>query len=171
VTFVTLDTGDHWFVHSLKLHHVDRRVKSNNGKNLLMSISSTGILVFGFDLGGEEGALPLPELLGEDETFEDFIADEAGIEPWKEGLGDEYYARKRAAIAACPVDLVIHCSFEYAMWILAIRGTEINAPRGYPQIVKGWDVPQEKIEAARKWCLDYGVEWQEPTWILCSIYG
>lgn len=138
-----------------------------------MGISSNGVLAFGFDLGedlSETGLKPDDE---GDWEFEDLIAKEAGIEPWSENAAEDRYDRKKTAIAACPVDLVQHCSFDYPMYILAVRGTYLTASRGYAEKIapEFINVPPENIEKAKKWCDDHRIKWQEPSWILASLYG
>ena len=138
-----------------------------------MSQSTDGILAFGFDLGIEDEQ-PLEHLLGEDfDDLDDFLASEAGIPPWNHDSPEDYWNQKNAALAASPVELVSHCSGEYPMYILAVRGTYKNASRGYPEVLTPdyFTVPQEKINAARKWCEDHKVEWQEPSWILASMWN
>lgn len=144
-----------------------------------MGISSDGLLVFGFPIG-EEDENPLPNLLGDGEDFEDFedfIADEAGIGQWSDYFTDEqsshYLAKKCEVVAACPVDLVRHCSYEYPMYFLAVRGTDRSASRGSPEEIslESMAVAPEKIEAAKQWCVEHNIEWQEPKWYLASLYG
>lgn len=136
-----------------------------------MGISSDGILCFGFDLGVEDES---PEFLGEFEDLDEYLRDDANIPEWsKENSGRDYFEKVKKVIDECPVDLRMHCSYDYPMYILTIRGTEIRASRGYPEKITPdmLSVQKEKIEAAKEWCENHGVEWQEPSWILCSIYG
>lgn len=135
-----------------------------------MGTSTDGILVFGFDIGVEDEQ-PLENILGEGEEFDDFIADEAGIEQWSENVSADYWQRRKIAIKSCPVELVTHCSYNYPMYILAVRGTQLTASRGYPEEVISLHVDQEKIDSAKNWCETHGIEWQEPKWLLCSLWG
>jgi hypothetical protein len=86
---------------------------------------------------------------------------------------EKYWEAQRAAEAACPVDIVSHCSGEYPMYIVAIRGTERTANRGSPEVIDpaSLAVPAEKIEAAKAWCEAHRIEWQEPHWLLCSMWN
>lgn len=136
-----------------------------------MSQSTDGIIAFGFDAGEES---PVEHLLGEEfDDLDDLLASEAGISPWDHNSGKDYWKKKEAALAETPVELIHHCSGDYPMYILAVRGTHMNASRGYPQVIAPdfFAVPQEKIEAAKKWCEDHQVEWQEPSWLLASMWN
>jgi hypothetical protein len=137
-----------------------------------MGISTDGILAFGFDLGleGEK-----PEFLGDHEDIDEMVTAEAGLtapehrdyeRDWR-----EYWKAKKAALAACPIELIEHCSGEYPMYIIAVRGTGGYARRGYAQKVDTSPPAPEKIEAARAWCEAHGIEWQEPCWLLASFYS
>ena len=148
-----------------------------------MGISSDGILVFGVDLGCEEEWFPtvLPDAIIKELTgdgFDNYIYRCAGVPEFRDDeTEDEQDARweaQRAAINACPVKDVLHCSYDYGMWILAVRGTEMIAPRGCPQEITSdkLQVPPEKVEAFKAWCTEHGIELHtEPGWILTSVYG
>lgn len=72
----------------------------------------------------------------------------------------------------CPADMVMHCSYDYPMYILAVRGTETTASRGYPETLDDAlpTVPSEKIDAFKAWCAERGID-GDPKWILCSMWG
>lgn len=148
-----------------------------------MGVSTDAILAFGFDLGEE-----LPEGLrnykGEpDEDDEDgfefceLIRHEAGIAgyPGEVETEEERKARWAACSAAeneYPVELIYHCSYDYPMYFLSVRGTQRTANRGYPTAVEMCaPVAQEKIDAMRAFCERYGIEWQEPRWFIFSMWG
>jgi hypothetical protein len=139
-----------------------------------MGISSDGILVYGIDFGEE---MPNPEWEEHDEEFDldDLIAEEAGLPVWRENMTNqestEYWAKKRELVAACPVEMVYYCSYDYSMHILAIRGTRLKASRGYAEEVPTFEVDAEKKDAFKQWCESHGVEYSEPKWLLCSMYG
>jgi hypothetical protein len=137
-----------------------------------MGISSDGLLIYGFDLGIEDEQ-PFSELLADNEEFDDFIANEAGIEGWTENAKDDYWKRYREAVEACPVELHIHCSYDYPMYVLGVRGANFTAYRGDPTIIEkdAFNISEDKIKAAKEWCEKYKIEWQEPKWVLCSLYG
>jgi hypothetical protein len=133
-----------------------------------MGVSTDGILVFGIQLPEEE----TPEFLKEfDNDFETFIDSLNGLPQWGEEGHD---IRKTHAFRDnFPVDLVQHCSYEYPMYILAVRGTEITARRGYPNEIDPLTlyVDSDKVETLRKFCEEYNIEWEEPKWYLCSMWG
>lgn len=127
-----------------------------------MGISSDGVLVFGFTIG-EEG--DYPEFLGDCGGMDEFIAG-----PWKKG-GD--YGARQAIIDACPADLVAYCSYDYPMYVLAVRGTRLRAYRGDATEVTPdhFAVSPERVEAFKEWCAEHHITYQEPKWLLCSMYG
>ena len=129
-----------------------------------MGVSSDGILVFGIELGIE------------DET-PGFLYDESGVEyefeemvDFELGVSDKPYAEREEARKMYPVDLQIHCSYDYPMYILAVPNAKISAWRGYPQELKEGlpEVPQEKVDALKAWAAERGIE-GEPCWILTSL--
>ncbi len=128
-----------------------------------MGVSTDAILVFGFEYG-EEGEDP--EFLGEHEDLDDFIYAKHGK------TYDDPYEERQALVRACPIDLVPHCSDDYPMHIIAIRDTETRARRGYAEVINPQSlvISEDKIAAARKWCEGHGIEWQEPKWLLCSMW-
>lgn len=127
-----------------------------------MGISSDGILYFGFEVGGEEEP---PEWMDGHEEFADFLIAKAGLPE-----DSPYEVRKRIE-DECPVELQMHCSFDYPMYILGVRGAEHRAHRGFVVEIDDLTVPQEKIDAAKAWCEANKIEWEEPGWLLCSMYG
>lgn len=146
-----------------------------------MGVSTDAILAFGFDLGDEDdGTLAerfSAEEDGDDFDFDDWIAKQAGaIYPAGHAGIDspEYvsYSEKRnAALAACPVEVITHCSYDYPMHFLALRGTEARAWRGHPRSVQTEPPQPERISAMRAFCEEHGIEWQEPQWHIFSMWG
>lgn len=126
-----------------------------------MGISTNAMLVFGFPCG-EEGESP--EWMGEHEEFSSWLAE-------KLGLPEEDYKAHFEAEKACPAELVIHCSYDYPMHVLAIQGLGKTAHRGYPQDVHPDDlrISPDAIAVFRDWCEKYGIEYQDPKWTLCSL--
>lgn len=125
-----------------------------------MGVSTDGILVFGIDLGEE-----LPEFL---EEFEDTWWD------FTDSISGETDYKKRSAFRdKFPVDLVRYCSYEYPMYILAVNGTETTVSRGYVEEIdpQQLTVEAEKIAALKNFCEEYGIEYSEPKWLLCSMWG
>ena len=128
-----------------------------------MGISSDGLLYFGFPVGGEDEP---PEWLEGFEDFDDYVCtDVPANADWK--------ARK-VVIDACPADLFMYCSYDYPMYILGVRGAEHRVNRGYTQEISVADltkVSPKQIEDLKQWCAANKIEWQEPKWFLCSMYG
>lgn len=144
-----------------------------------MSTSTNAILAFGFNLTGEDE--DIKEIFGVDEEeefdFEEWLLEEAGViyPAGHAGIDSPEYvaysSASKAAIAACPVELVMHCSAEYPMHFLAVRGTVKMAHRGYPQAITTWMPEQERIDAARAFCDELGIEWQESQWHIFSFWA
>lgn len=151
---------------------------------MIVGVSTNAILAFGFDLG-VEGAEELAELFmpgvdtEEDESFEfdEWIATQAGVVYPEEHSGidspefEDYSTKREAAIAACPVEVITHCSYDYPMYFLALRGTKISASRGYPVAITTPTPTAEQIAAMRAFCEQHGIEWQEPSWHIFSLWG
>jgi len=129
-----------------------------------MGVSSDGILYFGFQVGGEE---ELPEWMDGFEDFDDFLVTKAGLPD------NAAYAERKPVINSCPAELQLFCSYDYPMYVLGMRGAEHRAYRGDIVEIGATEltVSQEKIDAFKAWCVAHGIEWQEPKWLLCSMYG
>ncbi len=143
-----------------------------------MGVSTDGILAFGFDIGVEDSDEPewMKKFKLEDEDSFDF--DEWLIKDtdnWYRGMPDAeakaLWAERYRLKAVCPIQFVIHCSYDYAMYILAIRGTYQSANRGSPLDANVERPAQEKIDAAKVFCEQHGIPWQEPRWVLASLWG
>lgn len=146
-----------------------------------MGVSTDAILAFGFDLGDEED-VTLAERFGAEEDddsfdFDEWIGKQAGaVYPaGYAGINSPeyvaYYEKLQAAIAACPVEVITHCSYDYPMHFLALRGTEARAWRGKPQTVQTEPPPPERIAAMRAFCEEHDIEWKEPQWHIFSMWG
>lgn len=129
-----------------------------------MGISSDGILYFGFQVGQDEEP---PEWMGEFDDFDDFLVAKAGLPD------DSPYEVRRGIIKECPAELQMYCSYDYPMYILGIRDAEHRVNRGYTAEITAENliVAPEKIAAFKAWCDANSIEWQEPKWLLCSMYG
>lgn len=129
-----------------------------------MGVSSDGILYFGFQVGGEDEK---PEWFGEYEDFDDWLIGQSDVSE------DAPYEIRKKIIEACPAEMQLFCSYDYPMYVLGIRGAEHRAYRG--DIVEigpaELSVDQIKVDAFKGWCIANGIEWQEPKWLLCSMYG
>lgn len=149
-----------------------------------MGVSTDAIIAFGFDLGEDK-----PECMEEYDDFEDFIAHAEGwADPSPSGSPewDAWYKthepemkaaweEKRKIVAACPVEIIYHCSCEWAMFVVAIRGTETRAWRGSPRELGTAEtvlrVDPARVERAKAWCEKVGIPWSEPKWLLFSMWG
>jgi hypothetical protein len=142
-----------------------------------MGVSTDALMAFGFDLGEE-----LPEsftaYLGDDENGEGFEADEfllrdydAGIPEWTPDGPPDYWHKRSEALGKLPVEIIAHCSGEYPMYFLAVRGTECQARRGYPSEAVQRDIALREIGAMRAFCEKHGIEWQEPRWHIFSMWN
>jgi hypothetical protein len=143
-----------------------------------MGVSTDGILAFGFDSGAEEGDLPewlqtYADSLEDEDSFdpEEFIAAKMGLPEWQEDGPDDFWKTRWAAVATCPIELVTYCSYDYQMYLVAIRGTEQRAKRGYRTEVDTTPPTAERIAEAKAWCEAAGIPWQEPKWLLVSMWG
>ncbi|HEY5851270.1 MAG TPA: hypothetical protein VIT62_10960 [Lysobacter sp.] len=134
-----------------------------------MGTSTNAILAFGFDIGEELPDSLLPEDEDEFFDFEEWLCGRLGLE-WSEGRDDDYWLKRRAAIEAFPVDLVAHCSGDYPMYFLAVRGTESTALRGTPQRVQLTPPSEAAIICMREFCAEHGIEWREPDWHIFSMW-
>lgn len=148
-----------------------------------MGQSTDAILCFGIPLNEEDST---PEFLNldndeDDETsydFDDLIEREAGLEDWfEEGISKEEKDRrwrvKHKTINDYPIDLIHHCSGNYLMYILAIRGTEIRSNRGDVTAIdpENLKVDQAKIDFLKTWCESHNVKWEDPRWYLVSMWN
>jgi len=141
-----------------------------------MSQSTDAILVFGIDYGGEPN-FPWRDEDNEDLDLETWWAKLNGLsEPEVEfsektkPLFHEYWEKKTELFKACPIEELTHCSGEYPMYILAVKGTEKKASRGYPE----YNVSLEPVDSFTliKFCQDHNISMpSKPSWILCSDWN
>lgn len=132
-----------------------------------MGTSTNGILVFGFEVGDEDQA---PSFLDGYEDFEEYLEDISGLPKW--GEPGHSWDEQRSFREQCPVDLVTHCHHDCRMYILAVRGTEHVAHRGFPKEINlaDLDVSTEKIAALKEWAAKRDLK-GEPAWLLCSMWS
>ena len=140
-----------------------------------MGISSDGILVFGIDLGDK---YPDKFIVDENTDFEEFLCKEANLEEWRADFSDEersaYYEKIFKIKDECPVEIVWYCSYDYIMYILAVKSTEILACRGKAiDVSDKMSIEQSRIDAAVKWCKEHGLDYsaKDFKWLLTSMYG
>ncbi len=139
-----------------------------------MGVSTDAILAFGIDIGEE-----IPEAieaLDLDDFDLDCLADHEGGLVWRADFTPEeenaYGKKARELHDAYPVELIIHCSYDYPMYIVAAKDSRYYASRGYSKTINPSDlkVKQEDIDALKAWCKKYNVE-GEPEWLLFSMWG
>ncbi len=135
-----------------------------------MGQSTDALLAFGVCLAQEGGELDFLAHASCDD-LDDMIRAEAGISD------GEYGEVWKAAKAAYPVDLIQHCSGDYPMWILAVRGTNLLARRGYPEDFDPakLTVTQDQIEALKAFVEKHAIELADgefkPSWLLFSNWN
>ncbi len=80
----------------------------------------------------------------------------------------------------CPVELVVHCSGEFQMYIIALAGTVTTAHRGYPvEIGPLWSCDRDRqyVETAMRHILTFckkhniALSNEDAQWWLCSMWG
>ena len=159
-----------------------------------MTISSNGIIAYGI-MFDEDNIENLP-WIGEDGDgdIDDWwvdvvhkwkppfvLFDESGnytndVKPPQEWIS-EYFDKRREFVKSLPklpIKMVIHCSFDYSMWIMAIPETVMSVSRGYPQ-----KIPDGFVHHDPQWdktlvefCEQYKIEIpDQPSWWLTSLYG
>ena len=132
-----------------------------------MGTSTDAILVYGFEIGSEDEP---PEFLEAfDGDFDEYLNDISGLP--KYGESGHTFEAQWAWRDSCPADMTMHCSYDYPMYILAVRGTKTTAYRGYPKEIKSLAIDEAKVSAFREWCEANGIEYQEPKWLLVSMWG
>lgn len=93
------------------------------------------------------------------------------LEPkWRKKL-DKSYEDQRKVDNDCPIELITHCSGEYPMDIVAVKGTTTKAWGGEPKEISGFEVDPKKLEAAAEFCRQHGIPFENPKWLLASYWG
>ena len=129
-----------------------------------MGTSTDAILVYGIECGED----CVPEFMEGFDDFDDYLDDLSGLPKWGEAGHD--FVKQKAFRESFPVSMTMHCSYEYPMYIVAVRGTETIASRGYANEITSIAVDEEKISAFKEFCEKNGIEGQ-PKWLLCSMWG
>lgn len=146
-----------------------------------MGVSTNAILAFGINLGGPEGGFD-PNWKSDYNSgrdWEDEYASRVGIsEPTHEYVkGDPayeaYWGAKRAAVKVCPVEIDTHCSYNYPEYAVVIRAASVTAYRGTPKTLTPDQlaIKPEWRDQIRDFCTLMGLKFQEPTWLLYSLWG
>ena len=143
-----------------------------------MGQSTNAIIAYGFDLGEElPQSLQIAREEDSDFEWESFLIADYGIEvpTWQPGQYEAYSEARKTALTQVPVDVIEHCSGDYPMYFLAVRGTDITARRGYPERLpprRPHDfVSQAQIDALYAFCKRHDIEWQEPGWHIFSMWN
>lgn len=130
-----------------------------------MGQSTDAILCFGVPLDNEEE--PPPFMEGYDE-LDELLMKEGGHPRW--GEPGHSFDAQREWLKGQPVEMVLHCSGDYPMYILAVRGTVTTASRGYPEEVQTTDPDHTLVNRFMSWLSDHNVE-GEPKWLICSMWN
>ena len=143
-----------------------------------MGVSNDAILAFGFSL--EER----PECLDIDgknyENFSDMVIDLELKEPNDsfEYPNDnnspewgKYYEDIKKIKENCPLELIWFCSYEYPMYFIALKGTKIQANRGYTELASMRNISAEDMDKLKDFCKKYSIDFKEPNWFLFSMNG
>lgn len=160
-----------------------------------MGVSTDGQLTFGYSFD-EDFEFPW-QVCDEDDCdnceheIEEWWMKEKGFKPTlypyseegggrKEGVSDEevdrYYKERREFNEAnpCPVKLVIHCSYDYPLYILAVPELSYTADRGYPKEITNemLSTGEEQKRTLKLFCKKYKIDCEgEPKWWLSSLWG
>jgi len=110
-----------------------------------MGISSDAMLIWGMDFG-EDPPFPFDVEGFETDVVWDYMKDHPLLEH------------------------VPHCSYESTMHVIGLRSTYKCASRGCP--VEMIEIPPVGDPTPiREFCEHFGLEYKEPSWILCSMMG
>ena len=90
--------------------------------------------------------------------------------PWfREGLDQKYEIEKQLK-ELIPIEIVDHCSCDYPLYIIGIKGYVHTAHRGYPETISTLEVLSEDLEKAQVFCEAYKIPFQNPQWFLASMW-
>lgn len=135
-----------------------------------MGVSNDALIAYGLDLGEDipEALQAMFDQYDIGGTYFDDLVD--AILNIDQNLS---YSEKKAARNKFPVDLLQHCSYDYPMYFLAIRGTDMRAYRGSPKAIPidHFKLSNEQIIAFNRFCVDIGVDPAEADWQIFSMNG
>lgn len=132
-----------------------------------MGTSTDAILCFGFPVGEEDQ--PHEWLEDCEGDFDKFLNKLSGMPEY--GEPGHSFDDQRKFRESCPAEMVMHCSYDYPMYILCVQGTETRAWRGSPKEVPNLYVYEGDISAFKSWCEANEIEYQDPKWYLCRYVG
>ena len=71
-----------------------------------------------------------------------------------------------------PVEVVLHCSYDYPMYIIAAKGKVYSARRGYPERIdtSKLTVTQKEMDTLKQFCAEHHID-GEIGWWLSSLWG
>lgn len=153
-----------------------------------MSISSDGQICYGvafeedyeFPWGEEDIEDWWIEKLRFQHSFELF--DESGEylpefhpRPPEEKI-NQYFGERREFLKQnpLPVKLVLHCSYDYPMYILAVSSSFLHTVRGYPEKFdpQNLTISEEEKKNLLDFCERYNLQYTDgPSWFLSSLFG
>lgn len=152
-----------------------------------MGMSASGIIAFGIPL--DEDELFFPERDEDDfgsylssydeDNFHRWVAEQAGVvapqAEWVEGSKNTewliYWDKQRKAVAEFPIEIVSHCSCDYPLYIIALRGTVMTAWDGEPREIVLPEISAEKVQMLIDFCAEHGIKGVAPRWLLTSNWG
>jgi hypothetical protein len=153
-----------------------------------MGTSTNAYLMYGYDLGSDEGWKI--QGLGEYETWEpDWLDEDEGIiesalnklraaagfteTDWR---ADGFFDRQKAADAQIGVEVESHCSGEYPMYVLSAK--KFTAYRGDVEVLDLATLQQAVIDEDLDGKLNRALDvlgfrpvQEKPAWLLCSYWG
>lgn len=145
-----------------------------------MSTSNDAIVAFGFNLEEERPNCLNIDQFDSYEKFDDMLVKTTLQEPQENfeyemknnsPQWEKYYKEAQEIKNKCPVELIIFCSYEYTMYFIALKNTEIRASRGSVKNVKMKDISEKEIQEFKNFCQKYDIKWVEPQWSLFGMNG
>jgi hypothetical protein len=134
-----------------------------------MGVSSDGILFYGFHFDEDE----LPEILSDNEEAED-PEDPEDLVAKLYGWDGKYpeYSFQWEKLHPSPIVVGTHCSYNYPMYYVAIKESDLSASRGTPEKVD-MAVGPNWGALLREFCEKIGIDFdkQNVGWWLASLYG
>jgi hypothetical protein len=115
-----------------------------------------------------QGFKPTVEIYDEDDNWIN------GVQPDRDTVVNYYNERHEfiKTMRELPVHPVTHCSCEYPMTILAVKGTFVSASRGNPKLINVSKLhvsPEDQAELL-EFCREYGIKYSlGPCWWLSSL--
>lgn len=143
-----------------------------------MGVSTDGILAYGFSLGED---FDCTKVFGyENDGGPDFDAlylNKAGFRK-KPDHSDfdkdwaEYWNAEKEFLADANCEVFTYCSHDYPIYFVAIKGSIYRVNRGHTtEIPDGLMADPAWKDTLRAYCELMGIEYQEPKWLLTSLWG